>query len=176
MTTDQLRPRAQEIVAAARELLEDEGPSALSMRALAERLGIRAPSIYKHLPDKQAVENAVISAGFEELAVVLEAAVDNADPLGSLALAYRRYAQQHPHLYRLMTEHPLQRERLAPGAEDRARRPALRAVHDDPDLARALWAFVHGLTILELNDRFPPDADVDAAWACGLEAFRARLR
>ena len=139
MTTDQLRPRAQEIVAAARELLEDEGPSALSMRALAERLGIRAPSIYKHLPDKQAVENAVISAGFEELAVVLEAAVDNADPLGSLALAYRRYAQQHPNLYRLMTEHPLQRERLAPGAEDRARRPALEAVRDDPDLARALW-------------------------------------
>jgi len=163
-------------VAVARELLEAEGPSALSMRALAERLGIRAPSIYKHLPDKQAVENAVISAGFEELAVVLEAAVDNADPLGSLALAYRRYAQQHPHLYRLMTEHPLQRERLAPGAEDRARRPALSAVHDDPDLSRALWAFVHGLTILELNDRFPPDADVDAAWACGLEAFRARLR
>jgi hypothetical protein len=124
---------------------------------------------------RQAVQNAVISAGFEELAVVLETALDDADPLGSLALAYRRYARQHPHLYRLMTEHPLQRERLAPGAEDRARRPALRAVRDDADLARALWAFVHGLTILELNDRFPPDADVDAAWACGLEAFRARL-
>ena len=176
MTTDQLRPRAQEIVAAARELLEADGPSALSMRALAERLGIRAPSIYKHLPDKQAVQNAVISAGFEELAVVLDAAPDDADPLGSLAVAYRRYARQHPHLYRLMTEHPLQREQLAPGAEDRARRPALHAVRDDPDLARALWGFVHGLTILELNHRFPPDADVDAAWACGLEAFRARLR
>jgi AcrR family transcriptional regulator len=176
MATDQLRPRAQEIVAAARELLEAEGPSALSMRALAERLGIRAPSIYKHLPDKQAVENAVISAGFEELSVVLEAALDDDDPLGSLAVAYRRYARQHPHLYRLMTEHPLQRERLAPGAEDRARRPALRAVHDDPDLARALWGFVHGLTILELNDRFPAEADLDAAWGCGLDAFRARLR
>ena len=176
MTTDQLRPRAQEIVAAARELLEADGPSALSMRALAERLGIRAPSIYKHLTDKQAVENAVISAGFEELAAVLETALDDADPVGSLAVAYRRYARQHPHLYRLMTEHPLQRERLAPGAEDRARRPALHAARDDPDLARALWAFVHGLTILELDDRFPPDADVDAAWACGLEAFRARLR
>ena len=75
-----------------------------------------------------------------------------------------------------MTEHPLQRERLAPGAEDRARRPALEAVRDDPDLARALWGFVRGLTILELNDRFPPDADVDAAWACGLQAFRAGLR
>jgi AcrR family transcriptional regulator len=41
-----LSPRATEIVAAARELLEEEGPDALSMRRLAERLGIRAPSIY----------------------------------------------------------------------------------------------------------------------------------
>ena len=70
----ELSPRAQEIVAAARELLEDAGPSGLSMRALADRLGIRAPSIYKHLPDKQALENAVISAGFDEFAAALEAA------------------------------------------------------------------------------------------------------
>jgi hypothetical protein len=53
-------------------------------------------------------------ARFEELAVVLEAALDDDDPLGSLAVAYRRYVRQHPHLYRLMTEHPLQREPLAP--------------------------------------------------------------
>ena len=58
----------EEIVAAARELLEQEGADALSMRRLADRIGIRAPSIYKHLPDKRALENALISAGFEELA------------------------------------------------------------------------------------------------------------
>ena len=63
-----LSPRAREIVAAARELLEAEGPEGLSMRRVAERVGIRAPSIYKHLPDKQALEAALISAGFEEWA------------------------------------------------------------------------------------------------------------
>ena len=69
---DRLTPRAQEIVAAGRALLEDEGPEALSMRRVADRLGIRAPSIYKHLSDKAALEDAVISAGFEELAAVFE--------------------------------------------------------------------------------------------------------
>ena len=74
-----------------------------------------------------------------------------------------------------MTEHPLQREELAPGAEDRASDQMLVAAGGDPALARALWGLAHGLTILELNGRFPADADLDAAWEQGLDAFRARL-
>ena len=175
MRVSELSPRAQEIVASAREVLEDAGPSGLSMRALADRLGIRAPSIYKHLADKQALENAVISAGFEEFAAALEAAQAEDDPLGAFAAAYRRFATEHPHLYRLMTEHPLQRDALVPGAEDRASAHVLVAAGGDPALARALWGLAHGLTILELNGRFPADADLDAAWEQGLDAFRARL-
>ena len=41
----------------------------------------------------------------------------------------------------------------------------------DPDLARAAWAAVHGLVALELADRFPPDADLDAAWAAAVRAL-----
>jgi AcrR family transcriptional regulator len=171
---DRLTPRAREIVDAARELLDEEGPEALSMRRVAERLGIRAPSIYKHLPDKQALETALISAGFEEQAAAFTAAVDGSDdPLSSLAGAYRAFARAHPHLYRLMTERPLQRERLAPGVEERAARPLVEAVGGDPDRARAVWAFAHGMTVLELNGRFPPNADLDAAWVRGLDGFRS---
>jgi AcrR family transcriptional regulator len=169
-----LSPRAREIVAAARGLLEEEGPRAVSMRRVAERLGIRAPSIYKHLPDKEALEDALISAGFEEVAALFEHALGSRDPLGTIASVYRRFAQEHPHLYRLMTERPLRRERLAPGVEARAGAPLLRATGNDPDAARAAWAFAHGMTILELNGRFPPDADLDTAWKRGLDAFRAR--
>src|SRR5262245_20525995 len=135
-TTAELSPRAREIARAARELLEQEGPEAVSMRRVADRLGIRAPSIYKHLPDKQSLEHAVISAGFEELAVTFEVALAARDPLRALAAAYRRFALEHPHLYRLMTERPLQRELLTPGAEDRAAAPVLRAVGGDADTAR----------------------------------------
>jgi AcrR family transcriptional regulator len=169
-----LSPRGRQIVAVARDLLETGGPDALSMRNVADRLGIRAPSLYKHLRDKQALEHALISDGFEELAAAFEVAFtgETDDPLRALGAAYRRFGHEHPHLYRLMTDRPLQRERLTPGAEERAAMWVVRAAGDDPDLARAAFAFAHGMTILELNGRFPAGADLDAAWARGIEALR----
>ena len=175
--TDTLRPRAREIVAAARDVLEEEGPDALTMRRLGERLGIRAPSLYKHFRDKRALENELISLGFDEIAVTFERAVKHGpDRLVAIGAAYRRFGRRHPHLYRLMTERPLDRAALRPGVEERAARPVLDAVDGDADLARAAWAFAHGMTILELNGRFPPDADLEAAWERGLDAFRAGTR
>jgi AcrR family transcriptional regulator len=165
--------RAQEIVDAALDLLEAEGAGALSMRRVAERVGIRAPSIYEHLADKRALEAAIISRGFELQAAAFEAAVDGArDPLAAMAAAYRAFAAAHPHLYRLMTARELDRDLLAPGVEERAGATVVAAAGGDRDLARAAWAFAHGMTILELDRRFPPDADLDAAWARGLAAFR----
>lgn len=164
----ELTPRAREIVATARSLLESDGPGALSMRRIADELGIKAPSLYKHLPDKQALEAALIAHGFEEIATVFADAHD----LAAVAAAYRGYAHAHPHLYRLMTTGPLDRERLAPGVEDRAAAAIVAAVGGDEHTARAAWAFAHGMTILELNGRFPPGADLEAAWAAGMRAFR----
>jgi AcrR family transcriptional regulator len=170
---DGLTPRAREIVAAARAILEDEGLDALTMRRIAERLGIRAPSLYKHFPDKEALEAAIISAAFEEQAEVFERAVEEGDdPLEALGAAYRRFALAHPHLYRLMTDRELRRDLLVPGVEDRAGRTVYRAAGEDTDRARAAWAFAHGMALLELTNRFPPGADIDAAWREGIRAFR----
>jgi len=174
---NELTPRAREIVEAARELLEAEGAEGLSMRALAERLGIRAPSLYKHFPSKEALEAAVISQAFKEQAELFDAALHGSDePIAAMAETYRTYARNHPHLYRLMTERPLNRAILTPGSEDRAAAPLIKAAGGDPDLARAIFAFAHGMTILELNDRFPADADLDAAWSRGLAALQAPAR
>jgi AcrR family transcriptional regulator len=170
-----LAPRAREIVDAALGLLEAEGAGALSMRRVADRVGIRAPSIYEHLADKRALEAAIISRGFELQAAAFEEAVDGAsDPLAALAGAYRRFAAAHPHLYRLMTARELDRSLLADGIEERAAATLVAAAAGDGDLARAMWAFAHGMTILELDRRFPPGADLDAAWQRGLDAFRSR--
>jgi AcrR family transcriptional regulator len=169
----ELSPRAREIAAAARALLDEEGADALTMRRVADRLGIQAPSIYKHFAGKEELEAAVISQGFAESAGVFEEAVaGSADPLGTLASAYRGFALERPHLYRLMTERPLRRDLLDPGVEERAARPLVEAAGGDEALARAAWAFAHGMTILELNGRFPPGADLDAAWREGLRALR----
>ncbi|MFD7409862.1 TetR/AcrR family transcriptional regulator [Streptomyces sp. NPDC059866] len=166
--------RAQQIAAAARELLDAEGPDALSMRRIAERVGIRAPSLYKHFPDKAAVEAALQAQGMAQLAQELEAAeaeLGAAPPLLALAHAYRRHALANPHLYRITHTWPLARTALPEGLEERAAMPLLRAAHDDVDIARSLWAFAHGMVMLELDGRFPPGADLDAAWRTGCEAF-----
>ena len=165
--------RGREVVAAGRRLLEEEGPEALTMRRLAERVGIRAPSLYKHLPDKAALEAAIIATGFEEAAAAFEAAVEGAaeGALVALAAAYRRFALAHPHLYRLMTNGPLPREHLPPGLEGRTAAPLLRAAGSQAR-ARAVWAFAHGMVMLELDHRFPADADLDAAWQAGITAFQ----
>lgn len=168
-------PRRAQIVAAARSLLETGGPGALTMRAVAARLGIQAPSLYKHLPDKHALEVALIGDGFEEQAAAFEAAVaDASDPLAAIARTYRTWALTHPHLYHLMTDGPLPRADLPPGLEARAAAPLVRAVGGDPDLARAMFAFAHGMASLEIGGRFPEEANLDAAWAAGIDALRGR--
>lgn len=142
------------------------------MRNLAERLGIRAPSLYKHFPGKESLEAVLISIGFEEQAELFEAALRSSRrPLTAMARAYRTYARRHPHLYRLMYDRELNRSLLAPGSEERAVAAAVKAAGGDRDLARAAFAFAHGMVILELNHRFPTGADLDAAWRRGMSAL-----
>ena len=171
--TERLTPRAREIAAAARTILEEAGPAALTMRALADHLGIKAPSLYKHFPDKHAVEVELVAQMLTESAEALEAAESRAPgSLEALATAYRDYALAHPHLYCLATERPLPRAALPAGLEDRAAMPLLLACDGDLDLARAIWAFAHGMVVLEIHGRFPDDADLPAAWKRGLRALQ----
>jgi AcrR family transcriptional regulator len=172
-----LKERQAQIAAAARALLDAEGPEALTMRRIAGQLGIRAPSLYKHIPDKGALEALVVTAGFAELAVALAAAAAAAEDAGgtgkleAIAGAYRRYAVAHPHLYRLMNYQPLRRDLLPAGLEARAARPLAEAAGYDEARARAMWAFAHGMVSLEIDGRFPPPAGLDEAWRAGLAAF-----
>jgi AcrR family transcriptional regulator len=169
---DRFRPRAREIVKVARRLLEDEGLQSFSMRKLADRLGVRAPVIYKYFASKSALAAALISVGFEEQAALFEAALSTSDhALTAMAAIYRAYGRDNPNLYRLMYDRDLDRSLLLPGSEERAVIPVVRAAGGNRDLARAAFAFAHGMTILELNGRFPDDADLDAAWRRGMAAL-----
>lgn len=165
-SAEDLSPRQREILAAARDLLDREGADGLTVARLAEELGIKAPSLYKHFGGKREIEVWLIADGFTEFA----AALDGTTELEQLGRAYRAFALTHPHLYRLMTDRPLPRDELPPGVEERGAAPLVAAIAD-PDLARAAWAFAHGMVTLELAGRFPETADLDAAWAAGLAAL-----
>ena len=172
--TSQLTGRAAAIRDAARELLEQDGPDGLAMRALAHRVGAHPPAVYRHFADKHAVEAAVVCEALYEIGDAMQAALEGADdPLTAIAMVYREWAKEHPHLYRLTMGTPLD-----PANEDAQLHAgvAVRQVTGgDVTAARALWACVHGLTVLELDGRLPADADVDAIWACALSAFRGQL-
>jgi AcrR family transcriptional regulator len=167
--------RQAQIADTARALLDAEGPQALTMRRIAGTLGIKAPSLYKHVPDKTSLEALVVAAGFAELAATLAAAAaghaDGAGNLATIARAYRAYAVAHPHLYRLMNYQPLRRDLLPAGLEAAAAQPLAEAAGHDEARARAMWAFAHGMVSLEIDGRFPPHADLDEAWRAGLAAF-----
>lgn len=159
--------RREEILDAAEQIIEAEGAEALTMRRLADEVGMQAPSLYKHLRDKDELLASLQERALEAMGSKLAAAGD----LVSLGRAYRSWARAHPALYELTTRRPLARARLAAGTEDEAAAPVLAAVGGDEHRARALWAAAHGLVDLELADRFPPGADIDAAWAAMAAAF-----
>jgi AcrR family transcriptional regulator len=165
--------RRAELVQAAGRLLDAEGPEALTMRRLADALGIRAPSLYKHLPGgKDDLHRALVVEALTELGERMQAAVD-AEPgsLAAVARAYRRYALDRPHRYRLLTDVPLPAGDDVRGAELEARGPLDAVLGLDEHRGRALWAFAHGMVDLELRGRFPAGADLDAAWAAGVAGF-----
>lgn len=160
--------RPRQIIAAARALLEADGPEALTMRRLADRVGVKAPSLYKHFPDKSSVVGALAAEMLRETAGVL-AAAEAAAPgsFSALATAYRAHALAHPHLYLLTMGRTLPDG----AAAEAAAAPLVRAAGGDEGRARAAWAFAHGMVVLELNGRFPPGADLSAAWEAGITAF-----
>jgi AcrR family transcriptional regulator len=169
-----VRPaRATEIVSAARGLLAAEGAEALTMRRLGEVLGIRAASLYKHLPSKHAVESALIEEALADLGERMHAAIDGAAPgeaVHALLAVYRDQALADPNLYRLATAGTLDRAALTPGLEDWAGEPFFRAT-GEPYLAQALWAAAHGTAILEIDGRFVDGSDLGRTWQALAQVF-----
>lgn len=167
--TSSMTSRRSEIVSAAGRILERDGRDGLTMRAIAAELGIRAPSLYKHVAGKRELEIALVSAAIQEQAETFErVATASDDAVAGIAAAYRSWALDKPHLYALMNDRPLPRDELPEGLEERAVRPLLEALGGDMDRARAAWAFAHGMVTLELADRFPEHADLETAWRVGL--------
>jgi AcrR family transcriptional regulator len=159
---------------AARELLEEDGSAALSLRAVARRAGVSPTAPYRHYADRDALVSAVAGEGYRELAEYLATAhpePSTPDDLAAVAVAYVRFALEHPALFRAMFAEPCdptnpQRvqataaitayvgaivERAFPGAE-----PA--------GMSTAVWALVHGLAFLFLDgklDSSTPDVVAD---------------
>ncbi len=166
--------RRDEAVAAALRLLETEGEQALTMRRVADEIGVRAPSLYKHVSGRDELVAALQAEGLLAMGAAFDTALRRRTPstrLAALAAAYRDLAVRRPALYRITTGRPLLRAMLPAGLEDHVGGQLAAAVGGDGALARAAWAFAHGMADLEISGRFPADADLDAAWRAGVRAL-----
>ncbi|MFF7755200.1 TetR/AcrR family transcriptional regulator [Streptomyces sp. NPDC007971] len=169
---------------AARELLEQDGGAALSLRAVARRAGVSPTAPYRHFADRDALVSAVAAEGYRELAQKLLAAHPapaSPDDMALVAVAYVAFALEHPALFRAMFSEPCDPgsdERVAAtaaisGYVDSLARRAFPGVTSDA-LPTAVWALVHGLAVLHLDgklDASSPDAVADRVGA----AVRALL-
>jgi AcrR family transcriptional regulator len=176
------RTTNHEIVTAARALLEVDGPDAVTMLAVAERVGIRAPSLYKRFEGRAALLGAVADDIASELAAYLRPAVqrdDAAAAVRELAVRFRAFAVRWPGAFRLLF-----------GSADAAPTPAVNALaaagllsiterlagqEHALDAARLLVAFATGFVGMELAGAFRLGGDIDEAYAYGIEAIVAGL-
>ncbi|MEV7565741.1 TetR/AcrR family transcriptional regulator [Streptomyces tanashiensis] len=151
-------------VRAARELLEEDGSAALSLRAVARRAGVSATAPYRHYADREALVSAVAAEGYRELAEHLSAAhpaPSTPDDLAAVAVAYVRFALEHPALFRAMFAEPCDptsEERVAATEAISAYvrnivRDAFPGADDTDALSTTVWALVHGLAFLHLDGK-----------------------
>lgn len=149
------------ICSAALSIIGGDGAEALSMRTLAATLGIRAPSLYDHVRNRDEVIALVQSAGLKDFGD----GFSNAGPgVGDKVLFYRSWALENPNLYPVVFQQRLHRELLTPGLEEGVLALVIQAVGGSHELARTMWAQLHGLVDLELQGRLPADADLTTTW------------
>jgi len=167
------RTTTAEIIAAGRDLLEEAGLAGLTMQSVALRVGVRAPSLYKRVRDRDALIAAVAEATVADLTDRLEASDRS---LEGLARVYRAFARDRPEGFRLMFGATAPQESL-----DRA---GLMIVHSAGELAgeahaldaaRLVTAWVTGFIHMELAGAFRLGGDVDVAFDYGLTALRRGL-
>ena len=151
----------QSICDAAKQIIEMNGIDLLSMRTLAGTLGIKAPSLYDHVKNRDEVIALVQSAGLQDFGTVFgQAGPTSRDKI----LFYRQWALSNPNLYPVIFQLRLHRELLPQGLETSVLEQVVLAAGGSHLQARAMWAQLHGLVDLELQGRLPADADMNATW------------
>lgn len=171
------------VVAAAAEMADAAGLDSLRLADLAQRLGVRTPSLYAHVRGLEDLHRRLAARGAEELYDRVAGAAagrSGGDALRAVADAYRAYASEHPGSYAAV-----QRAQDVSGAPGAERLLGLvvavlagygftgdRAVH----AARTVRAALHGFVTLETGGGFGLPLDLDASYALLVSVLDAGLR
>ncbi|GAA4118085.1 TetR/AcrR family transcriptional regulator [Streptomyces sp. NPDC058961] len=177
------------VVEAGAALADEVGFTDLTMGLVAERLGVRTPSLYKHVDSLDALRRGVAVQAKRELThAVARAAVGRFGPdaVRAFADAYRRWALDHPGRYAATVRAP-----AAAAADDeedrRVSNEAVQVLYDVlagfklrdaqiVDAARSLRAAIHGFAALEAADGFGLHRDVTRSYHFLIDSLIAGLQ
>ena len=176
------------LVAAAGEVLAEEGPIGLTTRAVADRAHTSVPALYELFGDKSGMVRALFYEGFRRLEAHYGALSPTDDPISDLRSvlgAFRAFANANPHLFEVMYARPFAEFEPGPaetatGAATRGalvqavdRCVAARRLAGDPvDIAHGLLALSSGLATQEVAGWLgSTPASVERRWDVSLGAF-----
>lgn len=172
MPTPERTSRAA-IVSAACDILEDSGPAGLTMKAVADRVGVRPPSLYKRVADRSALLGLVA----EHSATVLTNSLAGAGSIAELATKLRKFAHSNPEAFKLIffTDH------VSLPALEAAAAPLMRLVTplvgQDSALsaARFVTAWAVGFVSMEITSAFHLGDSIEDAFEYGVAQVSAAL-
>jgi AcrR family transcriptional regulator len=167
-------------------MADADGLDPLSLARLAERLGVRVPSLYNHVQGLPGLRRALALYGIRTLHDALASAAigrSGDEAVFAIAAAYRTFVKAHPGLYEAMTRTP-------PGQDaevaDASAAPVevVQAVlagyglqgDDAVHAVRGLRSLVHGFVTLEVSGGFGMPLDVDESFRRLLRTYVAGLR
>lgn len=186
----------EDILAAARRIVLEDGYKGLSMRALGRAVGVTAPTLYDYFPSKEAVLDALHAEGVLLLTDAFRTAIAENEPgmaqLTAMGTAYRRFALDHPDLFRLTFGHldaaytPGEEQvdegarifDLVVGVVQEAMDRGELAPGDPYMTALEIWALGHGCVMLEMTGMCEKCApgDVDAMYDQAFDHLFAGMR
>lgn len=177
---------ASRVVEEGERMADEVGLERLTLAALAVRLGVRQPSLYKHIDGLDGLHRSLAVRAKNELVYVLARAAvgrERGDAITSIAHAYRAWALAHPGRYAAAQRAPV------PGdADDEAASQAVVQIatdvlagynlHGDDaiDATRALRSTLHGFVTLEIGGGFRLPVDIDRSFDRLIEGLVAALQ
>lgn len=165
------------------QLVEQGDVDGLSLRAVASALGVKAPSLYRYFPHKEALEIAVAEEVLNAMRTELQTAFESPDPetrFRATVDAYLRFARERFSLYSLIVQNRL------PGTYGSKAGKAVWSLlleaaggisgqRDDTAAAVATWSFLHGYATLEHSGAFGTSGP-QGGLERGVEAFLRNFR
>ncbi len=187
---------APQLLSAARDMLEEVGPTKLSLRAVSERVGVSSTAAYHHYANRAELIGHLAAQGFRELAKALR--IDNEhdnsrQKLRAASLAYFSFARDNPALYQLMfgpeladsdSDIPLEFRDARDEAFCELKRIIAGILKEEMDsievrrAALAGWSYTHGLASLVIHGVLQfPTSTTDARFVdSALQGFEHLFR